>query len=311
MDEEPPLDIYTEALTRANATGGVVYITFTPLLGMSLVVRRFISPEPNDPAQAFRTVVKMTIADALHYTEQERAAIIASYPPHERKARAQGVPLMGKGMVFPVDEDTIKCDPFPLPRHYAHIIGVDFGWDHPFAAVHMAYDRDSDIVYVCKNIRVREQTPVQHAAAIRMWADCNWAPIAWPHDGLQHDKGSGVSLAAQYQAQGLNMLPDKATFPDGGNGLEAGVQAMLDRMRTGRLKVFSTCMEWFEEFRMYHRAPRKTDPTVVEIVKRDDDVLSASRYGVMMLRFADTEPVEHDDYDYQERRRTANSWTGY
>lgn len=44
LDEEPPLDIYTEALTRTNETGGIVYLTFTPLLGMSDVVHRFISP---------------------------------------------------------------------------------------------------------------------------------------------------------------------------------------------------------------------------------------------------------------------------
>lgn len=42
FDEEPPLDIYTEGLTRTNATGGIVLITFTPLLGMSDVVRLFL-----------------------------------------------------------------------------------------------------------------------------------------------------------------------------------------------------------------------------------------------------------------------------
>jgi phage terminase large subunit-like protein len=311
MDEEPPADIYTEALTRTNATGGMAFITFTPLLGMSSVVKRFISPDTADPSAQVRTVIKMTIEDALHYTPEQRQSIIASYPPHERKARAQGIPLMGKGQVFPIDEDTIRIEPFNIPKHWAHIIGVDFGWDHPFAAAHLAYDRDADVVYVIKTIRVREQTPVQHCAAIRMWRDCAWAPVAWPHDGLQHDKGSGVSLASQYEAQGLNMLPDKATFPDGGNGLEAGVTMMLDRMQTGRFKVFSTCVEWFEEMRMYHRAPRKTDPTTVEIVKRDDDILSATRYACMMLRNADTEPVDHDDYEYQDARRSANSWTGY
>ena len=42
-DEEPPLDIYTEGLTRTNATGGLVFLTFTPLKGMSDVVRMFLS----------------------------------------------------------------------------------------------------------------------------------------------------------------------------------------------------------------------------------------------------------------------------
>jgi phage terminase large subunit-like protein len=43
FDEEPPLDIYLEGLTRTNATGGIVILTFTPLKGMSDVVRMFLS----------------------------------------------------------------------------------------------------------------------------------------------------------------------------------------------------------------------------------------------------------------------------
>jgi hypothetical protein len=58
---------------------------------------------------------------------------------------------------------------------------------------------------------------------------------------------------------------------------------MLDRMLTGRWKVFSTCKEWLEERRLYHRKDGK-------IVKERDDVLSASRYALMMLRFAETKP---------------------
>ena len=43
FDEEPPLDIYIEGLTRTNATGGFALVTFTPLKGMSDVVRRFLA----------------------------------------------------------------------------------------------------------------------------------------------------------------------------------------------------------------------------------------------------------------------------
>ena len=42
FDEEPPMTIYTEGLTRTNATGGMAYLTFTPLFGMSEVVHLFL-----------------------------------------------------------------------------------------------------------------------------------------------------------------------------------------------------------------------------------------------------------------------------
>lgn len=42
FDEEPPLDVYVEGLTRTNKYGQFAYITFTPLLGMSDVVALYL-----------------------------------------------------------------------------------------------------------------------------------------------------------------------------------------------------------------------------------------------------------------------------
>jgi phage terminase large subunit-like protein len=52
MDEEPPMDVYLEALTRTNETGGVVMVTFTPLLGYSGVVMRFLGGDEDDQIAA-------------------------------------------------------------------------------------------------------------------------------------------------------------------------------------------------------------------------------------------------------------------
>lgn len=41
-DEEPPADVYGEILIRTATTGGIVLITFTPLLGLSEVVMQFM-----------------------------------------------------------------------------------------------------------------------------------------------------------------------------------------------------------------------------------------------------------------------------
>jgi hypothetical protein len=49
---------------------------------------------------------------------------------------------------------------------------------------------------------------------------------------------AGIALAEQYRDQGLNMLHEPAQFEDGSVSVEAGLMAMLDRMRTGKLKVF-------------------------------------------------------------------------
>ena len=53
-------------------------------------------------------------------------------------------------------------------------------------------------------------------------------------------------------------------------------------MQTGRFKVFRQLNDWFAEKRHYHRKDGK-------IVKERDDLLCATRYAVMMLRFAEVE----------------------
>ena len=119
-------------------------------------------------------------------------------------------------------------------------------------------------------------------------------PWAWPHDG-NNDTAAGTNLATQYRAQGLNLLQERATFEDGSNSVEAGLMDMLDRMQTGRWKVFSTVGEFFEEFRLYHRKDGK-------IVKERDDLISACRYALMMKRFAIVKPVK------VAPRKRGNAW---
>jgi phage terminase large subunit-like protein len=285
LDEEPPLGIYMEVLTRTNATGGIVWITFTPLLGMTEVVLLFLkNPTPE------RVDINMTIEEAEHYTPEERAKIIESYPAHEREARTKGIPILGSGRVFPVVEAAITVEPFKIPDHWRIIAALDFGWDHPSAAVWIAWDVDKDILYVFDCMRVRETTPATQAPSIL--ARGPWVPVAWPHDGLQHEKGSGFQLAQQYRDCGVNMLHEMAQFEETGDegeqnssrtSVEAGLLALLTRMQTGRFKVFSHLIDWFEEFRLYHRKEGK-------VVKLQDDLMAATRYGYMMLRYSTTAP---------------------
>lgn len=272
-DEEPPEQIYNEALARLIATGGMVYTTFTPLLGMSSIVTRLMRNHDGTTIAD----VNMTIADALHIRPQDRAAIAEGFPEHERDARLSGIPGLGSGRIFPLAPADIRCRPFDVPDTWPVLGGMDFGYDHPFAAVRIAHDEEADCIYVTHAFRARNETPALHAAALRRWGrELRWA---WPHDGLATEKGSGRQLMSLYEDEGLNMLPVHATHPKGGYLVEPGIIEMIERMRTGRFRVFEHLDDWFREFETYHRLNGK-------IVKRDDDLMSATRMAVMMLRHA-------------------------
>jgi phage terminase large subunit-like protein len=290
-DEEPPQDIWSQLIRGTfSRKHAIVYLTYTPEEGMTEVVTQFMNDIKK--GQAFITA---TWDDAPHMTDEEKETRLQTVPLHEREMRTKGIPLAGAGLVFPVMDDDIMIDPIPLPKHWPRICGIDFGWDHPFAAVWVSYDRDTDTVYIYDEYFESKATPPIHASAIK--ARGEWIPIVWPHDGLNTEKGSGEALADQYRIQGLNLMRDKFSNPPeigkeegtGGNSVEAGCIDMLTRMQTGRLKVFSTCRKWFEEKRMYHRDRAGTQYKIISI---RDDVISASRYACMSLRHAITEVVK-------------------
>jgi len=245
----------------------------------------------------------MTIDDAEHISPEKRKEIIASYPAHEIEARTKGIPVLGSGKIYPVTEESISVAPFAVPTHWAMIGGIDFGWDHPTAAVQMAWDRDADVLYIGAAYRRSKATPLEHAATLKGWGGFPWA---WPSDGNQTQKTDGSNLRDQYRSHGLRMLHKHATHPSGGNGVESGISEMLTRMQTGRLKVFSHLEDWWSEFRLYHRKDGK-------IHKERDDLMDATRYALMMIRYAESpdvyEAVDYKESSYADEARS--SATGY
>ena len=289
LDEEPPQSIYSQALTRTADKGGIVYMTFTPEQGMTETVAQFVNN-----LKTGQELIQATWDDAPHMTKEIRDQILSALPPHERKMREMGIPQLGSGLVFPIAEDDIVCEHFEIPDYFPRICAIDFGWDHPTACVWVAWDRDSDIVYVYDSYAMRQETVPVHASAIKSRGF--WIPVVYPMDGRQADKGSGKSLAVQYREEGVNLLREHFTNPpqtgmkegSGGNSVEAGVMEMLTRFQTKRLKIFENQGKLMEELRMYHRKEGK-------IVPMNDDVISALRYAVMSLRKArvrNTEPMQ-------------------
>ena len=278
FDEEPPPDVYSEGITRISATNGRALLVYTPMGGPGEVTRRFTQDASPD-----RAIVKMSLYDICdlpgsHMTREMVEAIKRNCPPHEMRTRVFGEDMLGEGSIFPVDEETITEPPLVhVPPHWFKIWGLDFGISHAFAAVLLLHDADADVVHVHHCIRLKGQTPLQHAVPMKaIGAD---VVVAYPPDGDNREMGTGEPLSKLYRDQNLRMLPHSATFEDGRVSTERGIFEMWQRMTTGRFKVANTQQIWFEEFRGYHRKNN-------QIVKLYDDLMSATRIGVMALRFA-------------------------
>jgi phage terminase large subunit-like protein len=283
MDEEPDdYKIFSEAQTRILTSQGILLVTFTPLQGMTDLVEHFMTGGRGIYIKG------ATWDDAPHLNKDDRDRLASSYRAHEREARTKGIPMMGEGAVFPVADEDISVDAFPIPPHWARGKGCDFGIDHPAAGVECAWDRDADIVYVIDCYKKANETAPYHAA----WFNKNKQtariiPVAWPHDGMNREKSGGKTLAQHYQDHAVNMMGKSARYPrargetsdkGGPQPVEPIVDETLERMSTGRLKVFSHLRDFFEEKRSYHRKDGK-------IVPKRDDILKAFFYALMMKRY--------------------------
>lgn len=280
IDEEPrDQTIRPQVLTRTingdKGRGGRGIYTFTPENGKTDLVIKFMD-EPS-PEQFF--MMKGWV-DAPHMTKEKRERLLAQYPEHQRDMRSKGVPMLGHGRIYDLGDEFITCDPFEIPDHWYVIDGIDFGWDHPQAHIKLVEDRDNESFYVVNAYKQSKVSANDAWGAVKMWAQD--VPTAWPHDGLQHEKGrdDAVQQKVHYDTAGFNMLSGHATWAEGGNSVESGLYSINDLMRKGKFKVFRGLIEVMEEVRQYHRDEKG------KIVKVRDDLLDAIRYAYMMRRNA-------------------------
>ena len=282
-DEECPMDIYSECMTRLEGIGQMM-VTFTAF-GDELYKHFAEHPSP------IRQFVTITLDEVTHFTEQQKTNLLLQYPKHERETRRYGIPLGGIGRVFDFPEEVLKEPYIPfqdLPGSWAFIWGIDFGisLNHAFGAVLLGYDRDNDALHVLHCIKLADQQPIHHAAALMSIG--SEVPVSWPQDGTQKvagDTAVGHHLHSIYRKFGVKMLPTHATWPEGGLSTEAAVADMEQRMSTNRFHVAAHLTQWFDEYRRYQRDMKGL------IVHKNDDLMSATQKGIMMLRHARRVPL--------------------
>lgn len=307
IDEEPEdQEIHPQVVTRTlngdRGRRGRGILTFTPENGKTELVCRF-----QDEENAGQYWLNATWDDCPHISQEDKEEILSQYPVYQRDMRSKGIPLMGSGLIFEVNEALVKCDPFEIPLHFEVINGMDFGWDHPQAHIQLAIDLDNGIFYVCKAFKRQKLQPFEAWQVVKAWGED--VPVAWPQDGLQ-TRENGLEKRDLYIEAGFNFLDEHATWEGGGVSVEVGLLELNRLFNTGQLRIFSTLVEVFDEIRQYHR---KTMPSgATQIVKIKDDLLDAIRYAYMMRRNAVRLVSLSDEEEYYEPIDNENyNATGY
>lgn len=303
LDEECPKDIFTQCVTRTATTGGIVYLTFTPESGLTELVKDFMYDLK--PGQF---MIQASWEDAPHLDDKVKEQLLSVYSPSERAMRSKGIPSLGTGVVFPIKEEKVVCDPISIPEHWHRIIGIDLGFDHPNGVACIAWDNERDVYYLYDEYSEKGETLQMHANAIRAKGG-DRIPVVVPHDAFKHDGAtSGKKFVDLYKEFGLDIVMQPFSNPPGpdgkpgGNSVEYGVNYMLKLMEEGRLKVFPTCTKFLQEMKTYHRKDGK-------IVSVGDDMISAARYGIIMMpRYGRPVTYSNSGYYYSSNKPLIPSW---
>lgn len=266
LDEEPPLDIYTECLLRTMTTNGLIMLTFTPLMGMSETVMAFMpSGEIAERDDGTKFVVMATWDDVPHLDAKTKEELWNSIPPFQRDARAKGVPQLGAGAIYPIPESDIVVPDFEIPDHWKRAYGMDVGWNRT-AAVWGAIDPETDVLYLFSEHYRGQAEPIVHAEGIKGRGD--WIPGVIDPASRGRSQDDGMQLFGKYKGLGLDLTIAK-------NGVETGLYDVWQRMSFGKLKVFKSLGNWLQEFRLYRRDDKG------RVVKDNDHLMDATRYLVV------------------------------
>ncbi len=165
----------------------------------------------------------------------------------------------------------------------ATVGGLDFGFNHPFAAIAGYLDGD-DVLWLTYCRYVRHQTTPEHSAALP-------GGVHWYADPSQ------PGTIAELRNAGHSVVPCVHLSVRGGAGTPrtpvlAGIDQVTERMRTNRLKIVrGACLPLLRELANYHYPEDKTSE---EPVKDDDHAADALRYLVVGMDRGRTVPRIHE-----------------
>jgi len=257
LDEEPPIDIWASCIARTMTQNGIGYLTETPLLGMTQLLTELMERNKNC------LVVQATWDDAPHLTTEQKDRLWESIPEFQREARAKGVPALGAGAIYPISDEDIMVDDFPIPDHWPRIRGMDTGWNWT-SACWIAFNPDTNVKYVYDAYKSNKTEMAVNAQSINTKG--KW--IEGPCDYAGTDQSDGKKILEEYQNLGVKV------YAANKRGKNLDLHTNYNEMLMGQVKVLRHGgAGWFEEKRLYRRDIKGG------IVKENDHIMDAFQYA--------------------------------
>jgi len=298
FDEQPPDDFFSEIVTRTATTQGQVLCSFTPLKGLNGLVSKFWNHEEGYDH------IRVSWDDVPEYDpwgepfllKSTRLQLERDYLPHERDARRNGVPVMGKGAVFQLRSwPTYKTGDFDFRNTTGieRVIALDLGLVNDRTVISLLYwsprEREAWLHTQIVVKGTEEANPMNYIQHL-MRPEVFGTPIVLPADANTQGRYtmSSQSIRELFESYELNVHPDAIMNPPDDSGRRTnhkayGINMMRQMLEIGTLHINENCVEFLREAQNYFVDPqgRFSDP---------DDCIDSARYALIAALQGIAEP---------------------
>ena len=272
IDEEPTdVGIFEECLLRIIDKRGKVLITATPLKGLTFLYDIFVDQQP----QGFDHYA-ISGLDNPYVSSPKLRRAVSHLSEASQQARLFGAFTSQSGLVYPEFDRTIHiCKPFDIPDDFECDICIDFGVRNPFAALWIAHDTKSDVLYVYREYYKTDKTTLENGRML-LALGAKDGPLRFVVADPESKDGR-LLLAREL---GIHTKPAPKHY-----GVAETINMVKDRLKLdaeGRpaLVVFSSCRELIKEFRKYKWSKTKGKDRPEKMF---DHGLDALRYEIAFL----------------------------
>lgn len=289
FDEEPPKEIFTENKMRLLDVGGDLWITMTPVEGMTWLYDDIYLAAREDPNIK---VVEVDQGENPYLNHAERDSFLSGLSADDRKARVSGKFVQIGGMVYKKFSDRNIIEPFSPPKDWLRVGGMDHGLNNPTAWLWAAINSDGDI-YVYDEHYENDRVVSYHAQAVRQHEMSHGGPIAYRVGDpsiRNRDPITGTSIQLEYIEHGVPIMLGNNDVHAGINRVARYIEGPLvtdefgNNARRPKLYITRNCVNLLFEIQRYRWSTWATKKMIQqknkkeEPHKKDDHACDALRY---------------------------------
>lgn len=292
FDEEPPEDIYTECLMRLVDTGGDLWITMTPVEGMTWTYDQIYERAKPSSPQYDPSILVVEVDSVMnpHLNSGELDILLAGMDADERRAREHGQYVQRGGLIYPNFTEAIHViQPIAPtdfnPQNWLHFAMMDHGLNNATAWHWAAVDTAGRIVIYDEYHSSGEVVKTHAANVLERNKQHRIIPSYNVGDPSirNRDPITGTSVQIEYVDHGVPIIL-------GNNDVAAGIDIVRRRFGSpnspATLLITENNPELIYELKRYRWqlwANKKMDRDKnkkEEPHKKDDHHCDAIRYGV-------------------------------